>query len=147
MAIMLKTRVKLKIKRQSETRKDNRSDALESIADAGCSLQQQIKDMQAKLDSLQVRAAKTLRAFGVKEYVSEQGNLVALEATAGRNSSSIDPRLLYDVVTEEEFFNCVKVHLGATKEVLDPMTMESITMVTKGKPGEPKIVFKRSKTK
>jgi hypothetical protein len=116
--------------------RDLLNSALKRIADNNA----EIAELQREQAAITANLLKMMQANKLKEWEIKEA-VAKIVIPQGRATNEIDAEAFYKLVSEEDFFDSIKVSMEKAKKHLGKKELEKITTTTPGKLGEPKLDF------
>ena len=104
-------------------------------------LESDIKAMQSMREAKMKKLEDAMRDAGLDTIIGETGS-AEISVVKGRNTTNTDTRAVHKMLSQEEFFEVVKVVRSNLPKVMTQNQIDSVSTVVPGKVGAEKIVIR-----
>lgn len=128
----------------SQERQRLEETALEK-AEVLVAMERKLQKMRQQFESAAAETMAAMENAGQTEVQTSGGSTVKVEIPHGRSVTIVSPQKFKALVTEEDFFSCIKVQVTEAKKVLGEKQLAKISKVTPGVDGDPRLKIEHPK--
>ena len=104
-------------------------------------MMREVAELNEKIKQETEAMETMMQKFGIKEYNTLHGE-AEIETPAPRATTVIDPALFKDLVTDEEFMECVSIGVTKAKKVITGRDLDKVSERKMSAPKPAKLVIK-----